>query len=231
MDAPLWHTPVCRIDTNRTAPDQVLCYSPSIFHYYCLIIKDLQRTTLWLLKLAQPLLIEIFESENGDCHAEYNMNTKEIDSGKEYNMTLVRWSPMGMDRMQHRWNRLFDEVFNGSFEDEDVQQVWRPRVDVLENESEVRVLVDLPGIRKEDVSVTLENGVLSISGERSLEEKKEEDNVHFSERVYGRFSRSFTVRETIAQDKIQATFKDGVLSLVLPKAEQAKPKKIEINAA
>ncbi len=146
-------------------------------------------------------------------------------------MTLVRWTPFQATRMHDRWNRLFDDFFGNGLSDEEMQRVWRPRVDVTENEHEVRVLADLPGIRKDDVSITLENGVLTINGERKVEEEKKDTNVHFSERYYGRFSRSFTIGETIQQDKIEASFKDGVLTVVLPKAEQAKPKKIEIEAA
>ena len=146
-------------------------------------------------------------------------------------MTLVRWSPFQMTRMHDRWNRLFDEIVGSDFGDEQTQRVWRPRVDVMENEQEVRVLADLPGIRKEDVSITLENGVLTINGERKVEEEKKDNNLHFSERVYGHFSRSFTIGELVQQEKIEASFKDGVLTVVLPKAEKAKPKKIEIQAA
>jgi HSP20 family protein len=146
-------------------------------------------------------------------------------------MTLIRWNPFQMTRMHDRWNRLFDEVVGTGFGDDETQRVWRPRVDVKENEQEVRVLADLPGIRREDVSITLENGVLTINGERKVEEEKKDTNLHFSERVYGHFSRSFTIGETILQDKIEASFKDGVLTVVLPKAEQAKPRKIEISAA
>ena len=136
-----------------------------------------------------------------------------------------------MTRMHDRWNRLFDEVMGNDFGAEEAQRVWRPRVDVMEDEQEVRVLADLPGIRKEDVTITLENGVLTINGERKVEEEKKDTNLHFSERVYGHFSRSFTIGELVQQDKIQASFKDGVLTVVLPKAEKAKPKKIEIQAA
>jgi HSP20 family protein len=146
-------------------------------------------------------------------------------------MTLMRWTPMHTARMHDRWNRMFDELFNMEEDERDVQRVWRPRVDVSESENEVRVMVDLPGVRKDDVNITLENGVLTITGERKHEEEKREENVHFAERVYGRFSRSFTVQDTLNTDKIDASFKDGVLSIVLPKAEKAKPKKIEIKAA
>lgn len=147
-------------------------------------------------------------------------------------MTLMRWTPMNAPRMHDRWNRMFDEFMGGlSDEDREMQRVWRPRVDVAESENEVRVMVDLPGVRKEDVNITLENGTLTISGERKVEEEKRDENVHFAERVYGHFSRSFTVQETLNTDKIEAKFKDGVLTIHLPKVEQAKPKKIEINAA
>jgi HSP20 family protein len=144
-------------------------------------------------------------------------------------MALMRYTPTH-PRLRNRWDNLFDEFFgNGAEESTEMQRVWRPRVDVSESESEVRVQVDLPGIRKEDVSITLENGVLTISGERKEEEEKRDENMHFSERVYGHFSRSFTVNEAIDQDNIEATVKDGVLTVVLPKVEKAKPKKIEVK--
>jgi HSP20 family protein len=106
-----------------------------------------------------------------------------------------------------------------------------PDADVVETESEIRVTLDLPGMRPEDVSVDLENNVLTISGERMEERTEGEENNtwHLSERRYGKFSRSFVLPREVEQEKIEARFEDGVLNVTVPKSEQAKRRRIEIQ--
>ncbi len=106
---------------------------------------------------------------------------------------------------------------------------WAPAVDVSENENEILVKADLPGLRKEDITVSLNDGVLTIKGERKYEDEKKEKNYHRIERAYGVFERSFNVGNSVDAAKIKANYKDGVLDLVLPKTESAQPKQITIN--
>ena len=106
-----------------------------------------------------------------------------------------------------------------------------PSADVTESKDEIRVMVELPGMRPEDVDVSLENNILTISGEKK-EERQEEDRDnrwHLSERRYGSFTRSFVLPRDVEQDRIQASFENGVLSVTLPKSEKARPRRIEIR--
>jgi len=106
-----------------------------------------------------------------------------------------------------------------------------PEADVTENDQGIRVMVELPGLRPEDVEVSLENNILTVSGEKR-EERREEDRNHrwhLSERRYGRFSRSFVLPRDVEQDRIEAGFENGVLTVSVPKSERAKPRRIEIR--
>ncbi len=150
-------------------------------------------------------------------------------------MTLVRWQPYhrhnqsaGFSRMQRHMNSMFNNMFEGN-EEEITACCWSPRVEISEQEDRYLVDADLPGLEKEDIKVEVEDNVLSITGERRLEEEKEEQNYHLRERVYGKFSRSFRLPAKVDANKINASFKNGVLSLIIPKTEDAKPKQIEVN--
>ncbi|HEB83377.1 MAG TPA: Hsp20/alpha crystallin family protein [Bacteroidetes bacterium] len=147
-------------------------------------------------------------------------------------MSLVRMKQTRQfPSLPWRWDDLFSDFFSrGPWDDEMIERVWVPRVDIVEDENSYRVNADMPGMKKDDVQITLDDGVLTISGERKSEYKEKDETCHVSERVYGKFSRSFTLRNTIDTDKIDASFKDGVLTVVLPKVEAAKPRKIEIKA-
>ncbi|MFP3983532.1 MAG: Hsp20/alpha crystallin family protein, partial [Desulfurivibrionaceae bacterium] len=107
---------------------------------------------------------------------------------------------------------------------EDLDITWSPRLDVSETDQAIEVVADLPGMNKEDIKVSMENNILTIQGERKEEEKKEDKNYHYVERKTGSFYRSFQVPAEIDEDNIEATFKDGVLYLTLPKTEEAKKK-------
>ncbi len=146
-------------------------------------------------------------------------------------MTLVRWNPMrDFSGMQRRWNGMFDDFFGSHFDGEMVERRWRPRVDIIEDEDSYKVISDLPGMKKEDVQITLEDGELIILGERKFDHEEKDDTCHLSERVHGRFTRKFSLRSSIDASKINANFADGVLTVTLPKVEEAKPRKIEIKA-
>ncbi len=107
--------------------------------------------------------------------------------------------------------------------------VWSPRVDVSENDNEIVVKADLPGVDKKDLKVQLENNTLTIAGERKYEKEDKSDRYYHSERAYGRFQRSFTLSDHIKADEIKAEYKNGVLTVTLPKSEEVKPKQIEIK--
>jgi HSP20 family protein len=147
-------------------------------------------------------------------------------------MNLVRWNPFGeMSLLQNHMNRLFDTALQGWSGESNGTTSWIPAADIYESENELVVNLDLPGIDPTAVDVCVENNVLSIRGERQFDEKQNKENFHRVERPYGPFARSFTLSTAVDPDKIRANFKAGVLSITLPKAETAKPKRIQIAAS
>ena len=145
-------------------------------------------------------------------------------------MNLVRWSPYSdMTAIQNQMNRLFDSTLYG-WPGESDTRTWMPQADIHETDEELVVTADLPGIDVKSVDVRVENNVLSIAGERKLQEIPKNGNVHRVERMYGAFARSFTLSTPVDTERIKANYKDGVLKITLPKAEQAKPKRIAIAA-
>lgn len=150
-------------------------------------------------------------------------------------MTLTRWNPtkelLGMEK---EFSKLFD-TFNNRFglrkasDDEFLNAVWSPLTDVIEDAEKYSLRLDLPGVKKEDVKITFANGQLSISGERHSESEKKDATYHHIERAFGKYYRAFNLPEKIEEDKIDADFKDGILNISIPKAEDAKPKQIEVK--
>jgi HSP20 family protein len=106
---------------------------------------------------------------------------------------------------------------------------WTPSVDISETEGEYQIKAEIPDVKKEDVKVTLEDGVLTIQGERKHEKEEKGKKYHRIERSYGSFVRTFSLPDVIDEDKVKAEFKDGVLNLHLPKSEKAKPKAIDVK--
>ncbi len=146
-------------------------------------------------------------------------------------MNLVRWNPFGeVSLLQNQMNRLFDTALQGWPGESNGTTSWIPAADIYESENELVVHVDLPGVDPKAVDVRVENNVLSIRGERQFDEKQNRENFHRVERSYGPFARTFTLSTSVDPDKINATFKAGVLSITLPKAEAARPKRIQIAA-
>jgi HSP20 family protein len=125
-------------------------------------------------------------------------------------------------------NRLFDEFF-GERRQELAEGTWLPAVDVSETGEEIVVRAELPGLGKDDIELNIQDNVLTLKGEKKQEKKEENENYHRVERSYGSFSRSFTLPAGVDPESVQATFKDGVLVIALPKVEEAKQKKIEIG--
>jgi HSP20 family protein len=153
---------------------------------------------------------------------------------EEVTMAIVRWEPFrDLMTVQDRMNRIFDDAFRGaarpgSEEDWALGGSWAPAVDIFENEGNLVLKAELPGIDPKDVDVRVENNVLTLRGERKFETEVKREQYHRVERAYGTFSRSFTLPNVVDTDKIKAEFKDGVLRVTLPQREEAKPKQISI---
>lgn len=146
-------------------------------------------------------------------------------------MTLVRWDPFrDLLGLQDRMNRLFSDTLVRTT-GEDATGAWVPPVDIFEDGENLVLQAEIPGVRKDEVDIRIENNVLTLSGERKQEREVKDEEVHRVERAYGRFSRSFTLPVGIDADKIRAELRDGLLTLTLPKAEEAKPKRIKVLAA
>jgi HSP20 family protein len=143
------------------------------------------------------------------------------------------WDPMReMEEMQNRVASLFGRrlpLKKDSGEEGFTLMEWVPPVDIAEDEKEYTIKAELPGVNKEDVRVTVEGGVLTITGERKAEKEEKDKKYHRIERNYGTFVRSFMLPEGTASDKVSAEFEDGVLRVRLPKDESAKPKSIEVK--
>lgn len=146
-------------------------------------------------------------------------------------MDLVRWEPFdGLNKVQSRINALFDEVFdraNGQFPI--YANEPSPPVDILESRDSYLIRAELPGVNKEEISLEFKEGVLTLSGDKKFEQPAEGVTYHRSERASGKFSRSFYLPQAIKQDSISATFRDGILEVHVPKADEAKPKQIAIS--
>ena len=152
-------------------------------------------------------------------------------------MSLIRWNParelalfpFGAMNMQREIERMFDGVLRGGTQDDGFSSVLMPAVDIAERENEYTVNVELPGVSKDDVKITMQDNILTIRGEKKEEKESKGSSFHRVERSYGSFQRSFTLPTRVQSDKIEATYKDGILSVTLPKAEEAKPKQIEVK--
>jgi HSP20 family protein len=143
--------------------------------------------------------------------------------------TISRFDPFrGESSLQHQINRLFSEAFDrGS--DEGNLTTWAPSVDIYETEHELVVKADLPDIKPEELNIRVESNILTIRGERKFEKKVDEGNYLRVERSYGTFSRSFALANTVNTEAIKANYQNGVLTLRIPKREEAKPKQIKVN--
>jgi len=138
--------------------------------------------------------------------------------------------PSGILSMQREINNLFDTFFRGSVEDSGlVPTAWNPAVDITEHDSTFVVKVELPGVSKDDVRITIQDNMLTIRGEKKQEKEIKGTNVHRTERSYGVFQRSFNLPSSVRADAIEAKYADGVLNINLPKAEEAKRKEIEVK--
>ena len=147
--------------------------------------------------------------------------------------TLTRWEPLQeMEEFQNRLSTLFGRPQRrGNGREEITLPEWTPLADIAEDEKEYLIKAELPEMKKEDVKVTVENGVLTISGERKFEKEEKNKKYHRVERAYGSFGRSFSFPDDASPGKVSADFKDGVLTVHLAKVAKAKPQQVEINAS
>ena len=145
-------------------------------------------------------------------------------------MELVAWAPFeSLNQVQSRINNLFDESFGRSWSKAAPSRVWYPAVDILESKEAYLLRAELPGMNKEDFNLELKEGTLTLTGERKSTKPAEGVEYRTVERLNGKFVRSFTLPETVKHDGIQATYKDGILEIHVPKAEEAKPRQIQIT--
>jgi HSP20 family protein len=142
-------------------------------------------------------------------------------------MTLVKWNPT---RSLFDINSdIVDQFFGNNWLNNRTDSKWMPAVDIEEDDNGFKFLIELPGIEKDDVKISLHDDILTIKGEKKYEKKDEGKNYHCYERRYGTFERSFRLNSAVITDKIDANFKNGVLTIEMPKAEIAKPKEIEVK--
>ena len=146
-------------------------------------------------------------------------------------MTLIKWQPKPMnvfDDMDTMIHSFFNTDWNFPVRD---TRNWSPAVDVKETDNLFVLTADIPGLTKKDIKVNVASGKLSISGERTYETEQENDNYHYRERRFGTFDRSFKLPDTVDEEKISASFKNGILNVALPKHENILPKEREIKVS
>jgi HSP20 family protein len=150
--------------------------------------------------------------------------------------SLIRWQPLND---LSTWNRGMDRLFN-EFMGRSLHQMadetsasgsWSPAVNILEKHEGIVITADLPGLRSEDVDVTVDNGVLTIRGQRNFEEASEGETYHRVERWYGSFERSFSIPNSVDPSKIEARFVNGEMTVTLPKREESKPRSVKVKIA
>jgi len=148
---------------------------------------------------------------------------------------LTRWEPFReLSTLQDRINRAFRESYTGADRDNDREDSlstssFAPAVDVYEDEHQVNLKIDVPGIDEKDIDVRVEGNTLTVHGERKIEKEEKEENYRRVERQYGSFTRNFTLPTTVDSEKVSATYDKGVLKIALPKKAEAKPKQIKVN--
>lgn len=146
--------------------------------------------------------------------------------------SLIRWDPRS-DVLRTRMGRFFDDAFNDFLaplagREETRTGAWMPAVDIRETADSLLFHAELPGMKKEDVELTLENNTLTLKGERKFERDEERENYHRIERGYGTFTRTFALPANVQTDDVKASFDNGVLTIELPKVEEAKPRRVQI---
>ena len=147
-------------------------------------------------------------------------------------MAIVRWDPFqDLISLRERMNRLFEQTLDRSRGEGEgmAAGTWAPAVDIYETPDSIVLQAELPGLSKDDIDIQVRDNVLTLKGERRSEKEVKEGNYLRVERAYGGFQRAFTLPAAVQADRIRAVFKDGVLDVSIPKAEEAKPKQIKIE--
>ena len=146
-------------------------------------------------------------------------------------MELVRWNPWRTVSSRSHANRIWDEFFHPTAGRGSTTMVlnWNPVVDVYETDESYVIKADLPGVDKKDIALDVKDRILTLKGERQVDEEVKKENAHCRERAYGRFERSFRLPSHVDGDKITADYKDGVLRVEIPKPESTKPKQITVH--
>lgn len=149
-------------------------------------------------------------------------------------MTLVRWNPWGeLESVQSEMNRMFGNLFTRSaLESPETPGAWYPSVDVSEDEQAIHLQAELPGMNRDEIELEMKEGILTIRGEKHFEKEEggKERKYHRIERSYGTFVRQMSLPANVKEDQVKAHFKDGVLNITIPKAEESKPKRIQIES-
>lgn len=144
----------------------------------------------------------------------------------------VKWEPFrDLMAMQDRMTRLFDETLSRIFKEEAPRGVWSPPVDIIEQESRVILKVDLPEMNQSEIEIKVEENTLIIQGERKFIKETPEERYLQVERPYGHFQRTFTLPKAIDQEEIKASYKDGVLRVLLPRKKEVQPKQISVETS
>ena len=147
-------------------------------------------------------------------------------------MQLIKWNPIReMYNFRHRMNHMFDNAFTPTLKEDEALSMWnwKPAVDIYDNDRNIVIKAELPGMEKKDIILQVNGRVLTLKGEHSSENEVKEDKYHRRERSYGKFERVFTLPLEVDPDKITADYKDGVLKIDIPKPEEQKPKQITVH--
>jgi HSP20 family protein len=146
-------------------------------------------------------------------------------------MPIIRWDPFQeLNLITNRMNRLFQDTYGqGSTEESLTTSAFVPPVDIYEDEHNITLKIEVPGIEQKDIDVRLENNTLTVRGERKFEKEEKEENFHRLERRYGSFYRAFTLPNTVDPDSVSAEYDNGLLKIKLAKKAEAKPKQIKVS--
>ncbi len=147
-------------------------------------------------------------------------------------MDLIQWKPFReVSRLRNEMDRLWDDYFgSGRRALRPMEEDWMPAVDVSETGDKITIKAEVPGMEAKDIEINMVGDTLTIKGEKKLEREEKEENYHTVERSYGSFTRAMKLPATVDADKVEASYKNGVLTVVMPKKEEVKPKAIEIKA-
>jgi len=148
------------------------------------------------------------------------------------NSDLWNWSPVEqLSTLREEINRLFDSPFGELTRHMELFNGWTPALDVYEDKDNLIVKAELPGMKREEIDISFHDGTLTITGERKYEEKNEDAETYRAERFFGKFHRTLALPKPVQSDKATATYKDGILTVTLPKTEEAKTKQIQVNVS